>query len=35
MCVAATCLYATIIVWVSLWREINVKGMKQTKGLTM
>ncbi|CAD0096970.1 unnamed protein product [Aureobasidium mustum] len=35
MCVASTCLYATIIVWVSLWREINVKGMKQTKGMTM
>ncbi|KAH0035365.1 MFS general substrate transporter, partial [Aureobasidium melanogenum] len=35
MCVASTCLYATIILWVSLWREINVKGMKQTKGLTM
>ncbi|CAC9895215.1 unnamed protein product [Aureobasidium pullulans] len=35
MVVASTCLYATIIVWVSLWREINVKGMKQNKGMTM
>ncbi|TIA19602.1 siderophore iron transporter-like protein mirB [Aureobasidium pullulans] len=35
MVVASTCLYATIIVWVSLWREINVKGMKQNKGMTL
>lgn len=35
MLVASVGFYATIIVWVSLWREINVKGMRQTKGLTM
>ena len=35
MVVAATALYATSLIWVPMWREINVKGMKQTKGLTM
>lgn len=35
MCIAATCIYATCIFSTLLWKEVNVKEIKQVKGLTL